>query len=209
MDVIYLPTGHRSFLLPVIRGLESERVKVKNALQECSPDVIAVSVSPEELDGLAKFDGGEAEASNIEEQIYMERLAAFGEVSKPPPCFLEARDQAKERGLKFEALDLNNEDFTEAYVTNVSTVEMMMQSWIANKLQSPRLVAGTPEEFVLKFDQAANRKEGFKRLEQAREMHMAKRLAMLMAESKDTLALIELERLEGVRRALAPAYLPL
>jgi hypothetical protein len=209
MDVIDWPTGHRLFLLPVIRGLESERLKVRNALQECSPNVIAVSVSPEELDGLAKFEGGEVEASNIEEQIYMERLAAFGEVSKPPPCFLEARDQAKERGLKLEALDLNNEDFTEAYVTNVSTVEMMMQSWIANKLQGPQLLAVTPEEFVLKFDWAVNRKDGFKRLEQAREKHMAKRLGQLMDESKDTLALIELERLEGVRRALAPAYLPL
>jgi hypothetical protein len=205
MDVIEWPTGHRIFLLPVIRGLESERVKVRNALQECSPAVIAVSVSPEELDGLRKFEGGEAEASNIEEQIYMERLAVFGEVSKPPPCFLEARDQAKERGLRLEALDLNNEDFTEAYVTNVSTVEMMTQSWIANKLQGPRLEAGTPEEFVLKFDCAVNRKDGFKRLERAREKHMAKRLTKLMEESKDTLALIEMERLEGVRWALGPA----
>jgi len=208
MDVIDWPTGHRIFLLPVIRGLESERMKVREALQECSPKMIAISVSPEELDGLCKFEGGEVEASNFEEEIYMERLAAFGEVSKPPPCFLEARDQAKERGLKLEALDLNNEDFTEAYVTNVSTVEMMTQSWIANKLQGPSLEAGTPEEFVLRFDLAVNRKDGFKRLERARETHMAKRLAKLMDESKDALALIELERLEGVRRALAPAYLP-
>jgi len=209
MDVIDWPTGHRIFILPVIRGLETERLKVRKALQECSPKVIAVSVSPEELDGLDKFEGGEVEASNIEEQIYMERLAAFGEVSKPPPCFLEARDQAKERGLKLEALDMNNEDFTEAYVTNVSTVEMMTQSWIANKLQGPRLEAGTPEEFVLRFDLAVNRKDGFRRLERAREKHMAKRLAKLVEESRDTLALIELERLEGVRRALSPAYLPL
>jgi len=208
MDVIDWPTGHRIFILPVIRGLETERLKVRKALQECSPKVIAVSVSPEELDGLDKFEGGEVEASNIEEQIYMERLAAFGEVSKPPPCFLEARDQAKERGLKLEALDMNNEDFTEAYVTNVSTVEMMTQSWIANKLQGPRLEAGTPEEFVLRFDLAVNRKDGFRRLERAREKHMAKRLAKLVEESRDTLALIEMERLEGVRRALAPAYLP-
>jgi len=208
MEVIDWPAGHRIFLLPVIRGLESERLKVRKALQECSPKVIAVSVSPEELDGLRKFEGGEAEASNIEELIYMERLAAFGEVSKPPPCFLEARDQAKEMGLRLEALDLNNEDFTEAYVTNVSTVEMMTQSWIANKLQSRRLEAGTPEEFVLRFDRAVNRKDGFKRLERAREVHMAKQLAKLVGESKDTLALIEMERLEGVRRALAPAYLP-
>jgi len=208
MDIIDWPNGHRIFLLPVIRGLVSERLKVSKALQECSPLVIAVSVSPEELEGLHKYDGGEVEASNIEEEIYMARLATFGEVSKPPPCFLEACDQAKELGLKIEALDLDNEDFTEAYVTNVSTVEMMTQSWIANKLRSPKLDAENPEEFVLRFDKAVNRKEGFRRLERAREAHMAKRLERLVGEAKATLALIELERLDGVKRALAPAYLP-
>jgi len=209
MDVIEWPPGHRIFFLPVVRGLESERLKVKQALEESSPKVIALSISPEELDGLEKYGGGNIPAANFEEEIYMERLSEFGEVSKPPPCFLEARDQAKDRNLKLEPLDLNNEDFTEAYVINVSTIEMMFHSRIERKLRGPRLQAQTPEEFVLEFDKAINSKLGYRRLEMAREKHMAKRLAKLMDESAATLALVELERAEGVKRALAPAYLPL
>lgn len=180
-----------------------ERQKVGQALEESSPKVIALSISPEELDGLEKFRGGNVPAANFEEDVYMERLSEFGEVSKPPPCFLEARDQAKVRNLKLEPLDLNNEDFTEAYVTHVTTIEMMFQGRVERKLRGPHLQARTAEEFVLKFDKTINSKLGYRRLERARETHMAKRLAKLMDESATTLALVELERAEGVRQLLA------
>jgi len=207
MDVFQWPSGHRVYIQPVIRGLESERAKVRQALAQSSAKTVALSISKEELDGLKAYNGEETFPSNFEEDIYMEKLSAFGPVSKPPPCFLEARDLAQTKGLKLESLDLDNVDFTEAYVSNVSTIEMMTQTWLEGRLRGRRFKAKTPEEFVVEFDKEINGKEGYRKLEEARERHMATRLIWLAKGSPDTLALVELERAEGVRQGLA-AYLP-
>jgi len=208
METIEWPPNHRIRLHPVVRGLESEKTPVRKAVEDSDLGIIALSISKEELDALMRYDGGEALPSNYEEDVYMENLARFGEVKKPPPCFVEARDLALERGLRVEPLDLNNVDFTEAYVNNVSTFEMMSLSLNEKKLRRRRFKATTPEEFVLEFDAAVNAKEGFKRLEKAREAHMALRLSQLGGESLATLALVELERVSGVKRAFA-RYLPM
>ncbi len=207
MDVFHWPSGHRVYLQPVVRGLESERAKVKQALAQSSAKTIAISISKEELEGLEAYDGEETFPSNFEEDIYMEKLSVFGQVSKPPPCFLEARDLAKSSDLKLEPLDLNNVDFTEAYVANVSTIEMMTQAWLEGRLRGRRFKASTPEEFVVEFDRMINGKEGYRKLEEARERHMAASLIELAQGPATTLALVELERVEGVRQGLA-AYLP-
>ena len=195
------------FLLKVIKGLQSERASVRHAIEESNPKLLALSISEEELDALMKYDGEDVPPSNYEEAIYMENLARFGEVLKPPPCFVEARDIARESGLRIEALDLNNEDFTEAYVNNVSTFEMMSLSFVEKRLRRRVFKSTTPEGFVLEFDAAVNAREGFKRLEKTREQHMALRLSQMAAECPLTLALVELERAAGVRRALS-RYLP-
>ena len=109
---------------------------------------------------------------------------------------------SQEKGLRLESLDLNNEDFTEAYVTSVSTIEMMTQSWLQNKLRDRRFRADTPEEFVIEFDSIVNRKKGFQQLERAREEHMARRLADLLKERERILAVIEAERVAGVGQVL-------
>jgi len=207
MEVIEWSEGHRVFLLPVVRGLESERIKVRQAVEDSAAKVIALSISEEELKGLDGYEGEEVPPANFEEDVYMAGLAKFGEVKKPPPCFLEARDLAKEKGLRVEPLDMNNADFTEAYVTNVSTLEMMSQSLAEGKLRAMRFMAKTPEGFVLEFDSTINRRKGFRQLEVAREKHMAKRLDGLVASNEAILAVIEAERAKGARQAL-DAYLP-
>ncbi len=207
METIEWPPDHRIYLLPVVRGLERERAPVRKAIEGSPAKVIALSISREELDALKQYDGGEVLPSNYEEDVYMENLARFGEAKKPPPCFVEARDLARERDLRIESLDLNNEAFTEAYVNNISTFEMMSMSLYEKRLRRRKFKSATPEEFVLEFDAAVNAREGFKRLERAREEHMALRLSRLARESPATLALVELERASGVKRALA-RYLP-
>ena len=97
-------------------------------MEASKAEVLALSISQEELEALKKYDGEEALPSNFEEEVYMGQLARFGEVRKPPPCFVEARDLALEKKLVINALDLNEVDFTEAYVNNISTFEMMSLS---------------------------------------------------------------------------------
>jgi len=207
MEVIETSSGEKIWLLPVIRGLESERETVRRAFDKSRTKALAISTSKEELKALQEYDGEEVQPSNFEEEIYMEFLSKFGKVSKPPPCFLEARDLAKEKKLRFFALDLDDDDFTEAYVTSVSTIEMMTQSMSQNRMRRRRFKAKTPEEFVLEFDALINRKKGFRRLEKSREEHIAKRISELTKGCSSLLAVIEMERIAGVKQSL-PNYLP-
>ncbi len=207
MESVKSHSGNAIWLLPVIRGLVSEIETVRKAFEKTSPAAVAVSVSEEELKALEEYDGNEGEPSNFEEEVYMAQLSRFGEVRKPPPCFLEALALIKQRGIEWHALDLNDVDFTEAYVMNISTYEMMTHSMAANKLRRHRFKADTPGELVLEFDRIVNRRKGFKNLELAREDHMASRLVDLIKRHKTVLALIETERVAGVRQALS-RYLP-
>lgn len=203
MEVVEGPSGRRVFLLAVVRGLESERAEVRKALGESSADAIAVSISVEELKALDHYEKGDVPPSNFEEDVYMEGLSRFGEVKKPPPCFVEARDLAKRRGMRCHALDMNDQDYTEVYVTNVGTVEMMLHSMSEGRLRRKEFKAETPRDFVLEFDSAVNGSKGFKRLEKARENHMAERLAELSRDCVTVLAVVEAERAEGVGNALS------
>ncbi len=89
MDVVALGESRVAFL-PVVRGLVREEERVRQAIQEVAPEAVAMTVGREELDTLAVYDGAEAEPANWEEEMYVAGLRQWGEVRKPPPCFIEA-----------------------------------------------------------------------------------------------------------------------
>lgn len=188
--------------MAVVRGLESERMAVRDALDESSADAIALSISDEELKALELYEKGEVPPSNFEEDIYIDGLSRFGEVKKPPPCFVEARDLARKSGLKCHAIDMNDQDYTEAYVSNVGTLEMMRHSMNEARLRRWRSKAETPADFVIQFDEKVNDGKGFRRLEKARETHMAGRLVELLSDHERVLAVVEVERAKGIGQVL-------
>jgi len=202
MEIVQTAEGRRVFLLGVVRGLESERAVVREALGESSADAIALSISDEEMKALELYEKGEVPPSNFEEDVYIDGLSRFGEVKKPPPCFVEARDLARKGGLKCHALDMNDQDYTEAYVSNVGTFEMMRHSMNEARLRRWRSKADTPEDFVIEFDGKVNDAKGFRRLEKARERHMAGRLVELLNDHERVLAVVEVERAKGVGQVL-------
>ncbi len=207
MDKFEGPSGKYIHILAVIRGLESERSKVRRAVEVSNADIIGLSISEEELKGLDDFKSEDAPLANFEEDVYMKGLSKFGDVKKPPPCFLEARDIANKNGLRFVALDMNDTEYTEAYVNNVSTIEMIMQTKGESRLRRRSFRASTPLEFVLEFDNAVNARKGFKQLEKLREEHIARQLGRLNKKHANVLAVIEAERAKGVGQALS-RYLP-
>lgn len=191
-------------VLGVVRGLEKEGDKVREAFRKAEPALIAVSLSKEDLDVIRDSPGKreKATASNFEEEIYIHVLGKFGEIIKPPPCYAAAVDLSRKNDLPCTPVDMNDEEFTDAFCRNVSTFELYRQSRGAKRLMRTKYKASTPEEFVLEFDKSANRLEGYKRLEEERERYMAEKLAKLSKKWKSLLAVIELERLEGVKSQL-------
>jgi len=193
-----------AMILPVVKGLVSEEETVREAIELSSPEAVAVSISKEELAALAvEADYEKYELSELEE-AYASGLKTFGEVRVPPPCFVEARSESARRGLPIFPLDMNDEMYTEAYCANVRTLEMLGSSRMAGRMSRKSFDVSGPHEFVKDWDSKVNRK-GFRKLEEAREAHMAKALRNLLTKHSTVLAIIETERADGVMAALRAA----
>jgi hypothetical protein len=192
-------------LAGAIRGLVSEGEWIIKEIHEFRPDTVALSISKEGLIAMrSHLDSGAEEAGldNLEEEIYVAGLEAFGEVRKPPPCFAGALNTAVELGIQVEPLDLDDEEYTNAYCRNISTLEVISQGRCQRRIARHRFQARSAEEFVLEFDEIVNRQKGFQKLEVEREEHMATEVARLASNRNCVLAIIEIERLQGVVRAL-------
>lgn len=189
-------------VLPVVRGLSSEIPVVQETIESVRPSVIGLSIGPEELQTLRYFDGGPLEPGNFEEEIYVAGLSAWETPVKPPPCFSEAIRVADVHAIRLEALDMDENTYTEAYVDCVSTLELIFQGRLAKRLGKKKFRAASPREFVLEWDAVVNGSPGFARLQVLREAHIAKRLRELASSGGEVLALIEVERVKGVLAAL-------
>jgi len=198
-----IPRGEsRLGLLPTIRGLVSEAEPVRSAVESFGPEAVAITVGREDLAALQAYDGSDFPPANWEEDLYVAGLAAWGEVRKPPPCFVEAVRVAQARSLPLRALDFNDEDYTENYVNLVTAWYLLGHTRLEKKARTHAFASTTPEEFVLEFDRFVNDPEGFVALEKARERHIASRIAKLARKHRSLLAIVEYERAPGVRSLL-------
>jgi hypothetical protein len=190
-------------ILPAVRGLVSEAAHVRTAVERFEPEAVAISIGREDLAGLEAHDGSDYPPENWEEELYVAGLSAWGEVRKPPPCFVEAVRIAKARGLALRALDFNDEDYTEKYVNLVTAWDLMGHTRLEKRARAHAFLATTPEEFVLEFDGLVNDPDGYVTLERARERHFVARIAKLTRKHRSLLAVVEYERAAGVRTLLA------
>src|SRR6059058_6592616 len=178
MDEVHLDRGTIE-LLAVVRGLSSETLTVRRAIESVRPEVIGLSIGPEELRTLRSYDGGPLAPENFEEEIYVAGLSAWEPPIKPPPCFTEAVRVAEKQGTRLEAIDMDEVTYTENYVDCVSTLEVIFQGRLERKLAKKRFDAKTPQEFVLAWDAEVNGPPGFARLQAMREAYMAARVRQI------------------------------
>lgn len=196
------------YLLGTIKGLTVERKTVAKAFKNSKPDVIALHVSEEDLVGLEKVVKGKIKKVGLSryEEVYARKLATiaqknpdkYGEVQVPPPAVVEGFELGGKNKVPVVAFDMNENDFTNAFVKNISTLNLIWHSVRFNRVRKKKFKATTPEEFVLEWDQVLTKLKGFKNLELRREEYMAKRLLKLSEKYKRILAVTELERMDGI-----------
>ncbi len=201
MDEVRLGESSVS-ILSVVRGLPSDGDAVGGAIASLRPDRVALSVSPEELDTLRTYRGGNMEPDTIEEEAYVAGLSAWEEPVMPPPCFTRAVNLATSRKIPLDAVDMSEEEYTDAYTTWVSTMELLLQGRMETRLLRKRFRVSTPQEFAVAWDAEVNRTVGFTRLQREREKFMASRLRQVAETGPRVLAVIEVERVKGVLAAL-------
>jgi hypothetical protein len=188
----------RLHMLPVIKGLVSEAERVRAVFKEIKPEALAASISREELAGLRAVSGEEEYEMSDIEWYYAQHLSRFGEVRLPPPCFLTAQQLADGEEIPIIPLDMNEDLYSAAYCTTVGTLDILRESFMVRRMKKIRFDLSSAEDFVIDWDSRVNRSKGFRGLQKEREEHMTKILARLARKYDTILAVIELERAEGI-----------
>jgi hypothetical protein len=186
-------------VLGVIKGLKAEVGRVQSAFDLIRPDVVAVSLSKEELEGLRNLPDDYIPELSRYEQIYAEGLSRFGEVAAPPPCYVATLELADHRGIRLVPVDLDEQSYSELYCVAVPGTTLFRHSTRTWILKRRRFSDESPEEFVLNWDKTVNNLEGFRTIEKKRAETMAKGILAACEGSSDVLAVIELERAGEVR----------
>lgn len=189
-------------LLPVIKGLKSEAMAVKEAFDQVHPDKMAISLSKEELEALRNMPNDFEPMLTRYDEIYARGLGAFGEVAVPPPCYVAAVELADRAGIPLVPVDLEEEAYTELYCTAVDGVTLFRHSTRTWLLKRKNFRSKTAEDFVKAWDAAVNKFEGFQRIEKERVESIAKGIATNASGSKSLLAVVEFERAGEVRAKL-------
>jgi len=202
MDVVALG-GCRVHLMPVVRGLVSESERVRSAFSDVRPEAVALSIGREELEALKAHSGENVPPDNLEEEVYVRGLSRFGEVRKPPPCFVAALAEASRLAIPVHPLDMDDEQYSNTYVASVSTVDILLSNARQGKLRRWESGAGTAEDFVRGWDAVVNASAGYRKLVGEREGFLGRRIRQLAPKYGVLLALVDVERAGGVLARLA------
>ncbi len=200
------------YLLGTVKGLTVERKTVATAFKRYKPDVIALSVSEEDLVGLESVVKGKTKEIGLSryEEVYARKLATiakqdpvkYGEVQVPPPAIVEGFELGSKNKVPVVAFDMDESQFTDCFVENISTPQLIWHSVRFNRVRKRKFKAKTPEEFVIEWDQVLTKLKGFKNIELKREKFMAKRLLEITKKYDNILAVAEFERVDGISEKL-------
>jgi len=190
----------KMYLLGTIKGLKSEGENVKKAFKIAKPDVIGLHISSEEMEGLEATATGEITEMGLShsEEIYGLNLAAYGEVQVPPPSLVTAYRIALKNDIILAPLDMNDEKYADVFTKTVSTFHLIRHSFRVKRLRKRKFNSPDARSFALEWDSQINRVKGYRQMEVERERYIAENIFYLSREHSRILAVLELERLQGI-----------
>ncbi len=132
------------------------------------------------------------------DMVFLRRLSKFGDVEMPPPSYQEAVRLARAKNLPVEAVDLDDDAYTDVFIQHVSAFSLVRHGRRLRKLARRKFKATDAEGLTLEWDKLATKTPGYLMVERAREHKMAAGIAALTEGHKRVLAIVELERSAGV-----------
>lgn len=200
-------------LLATLQGLVAERDRVRAALREEAPAIVAIGLSPESVASLLRFER-DPEHDPFDDLpdhdfVYSRVLATFGDVDLPPPDLLEAARHAKAEGARLLGVDLSEEAYETMFTKEVSVWGFLRYGRIQRRLAKRPPRAADARAFSLAWDARIRKVKGIARIEAARERHMAQAVAALAREERaKVVLLVDAPREAGVAGQLAAASTP-
>ncbi len=185
-----------------VRGLKSESMDVESIISEKNFDLIMLGISKEDLEGLKKYiqEPFEVDLSDYE-IMYGMKLKEFGEVKMPVPSFTTALRIAIERNIPVEAIDMDEKEFSDLYVKEITTFQLLRHSLRKGKLWDMNFKAKSAEEFSLLWDREINKLKGFRNMEEKREKYMARKIVE-NERGKNVFVIVDYPRLDGILKVI-------
>ena len=188
--------GCKIYMLPVIHGLVEEGEKVERAVKEVMPSCIAIGIANEDMEALKNYEEGRDIPPQYE--YYLAFLSNYGKVALPPPDIKTAYEISKLHDIEIHAIDVDDEEYADLLVKNVSLLSLIKHSRKIKKLRKKAFRAENARDFVFEWDEYMTSVKAFRKIEKAREKRMAENIKKLAEKHEKILAIIPLERFYGV-----------
>ena len=195
--------GCRLDIIPIIKGLVSEKEKVVEALSKNDYETAGVSWGIEEIEAVKKRAEitGDNETNDID-VVYLYKLKSFGEVDMPDPAFTYVVDEFSKKGISVIPLDMSDDEFAEAYCREVSTLDFLKEGRIVSKAMKREFDKSSPEKFIMEWDALINEVKGYRKMNRVKEEFIAGQIADIAKFRKNALILVDYERFDGIMRIL-------
>ena len=180
-------------ILSTIKGLVSESMIVEKEIYSFDPDLVALGMGPEEINGTSEWDGEPYDMSGWDE-IYglsLRKIVGDKGVKLPPPSFSTAIKISDSKGVDVIGIDMDEVSFTEAYTKNISTWQLFKRGRLESYMTKSGIEGETPEEIALNMESSIRQLSGFANLERERVKTMAENLRIQSETRKKILSIIE------------------
>ena len=190
-------------IIPIIKGLISEKDKVAEALSSKDYDSAGVSWGIEEIEAVRRRDEitGDNETNDLD-VVYLYKLKTFGDVDMPDPAFTYLIDEFSRTGKSVIPLDMSDDEFAEAYCNEVSTFDFLKEGKIVKKAMKREFDTSSPESFIKEWDLLINEVKGYRKMNVLKEEFIAKQIRDVARYRKNALILVDYERFDGIMALL-------
>lgn len=189
-------------LLGTVPGFASDGDRVAQAFAAFLPDAVALGVPPEDvhtLEALARADPKPdlPEPDDMTARL-LELLSAFGPTAVPSPDLERATALAREHQVPVVALDLDDAAHAQLYTKHVKFRHVVQSNAIKRRMLKDGVQGQDAYDLARAWDNAWIRPKGLRRVEEAREEHMARRLREAAATRHRLLAILPSVRMDAV-----------
>ena len=186
--------------LSTVKGLASESKIVETEINSFDPDLVALGMGPEEINGTREWDGEPYDMSGWDE-IYglsLRKLVGDKGVKLPPPSFSTAIKISDSKEIDVIGIDMDEVSFTEAYTKNISTWQLFKRGRLEKSMSKAGIEGKTPEDIALNMESSIRELSGFAKLESERVKTMADNLRMQITERDKILSIVEISNVSDL-----------